>query len=80
MNGKWNNYGNVTFIEAWRRVHLAIRSEPDLANVALVWDASCDREFAGGASGDAVPLPRASLSRVHCTATAALPVSPRLRR
>ena len=44
MNGRWNNYGNATFIEAWRRVHSAIRADPALANVALVWDASCDHD------------------------------------
>ena len=43
MNGHWNNYGNVTFIAAWTRIHAAVRADPSLASVAFVWDASCDQ-------------------------------------
>lgn len=42
FNGIWNRYGNATFIEAWGRIHAAVRAEPALARVAFVWDYSCD--------------------------------------
>lgn len=42
FNGKWNNYGNDTFIAAWTRIHAAVRADAALAGVAFVWDYSCD--------------------------------------
>ena len=42
FNGKWNSYGNQTFILSWQRIHAAVRADASLANVAFVWDYSCD--------------------------------------
>lgn len=42
FNGKWNNYGNDTFIASWQRIHAAVRADAALARVAFVWDYSCD--------------------------------------
>jgi len=38
----WNRYGNDTFIESWKRIHAAVRADAALANVAFVWDYSCN--------------------------------------
>lgn len=47
FNGKWNDYGNETFIAAWKRIHAAVRADPSLSAVAFVWDATCDISTGG---------------------------------
>jgi hypothetical protein len=43
FNGHWNNYSAPEYVQAWRRIEAALAvNKTTRAQIALVWDMSCD--------------------------------------